>query len=92
MRRTTQRAHWLAPLPTAGDAHRRATGRARVNADRKAEAAERRALALERARALGWPARRRGVVAQVAAALGLHRATVSRYLHPRRPLWQRLGL
>ncbi len=79
-------------LPTAGDAYRRATGRARLNTQRVAEAAERRALALARARALGWPGRRRGVVGQVAADLGLHRSTVSRYLNERAPLWQRLGL
>ena len=83
---------WYLALPTAGDAHRRATGRARLNAERRAAAAERATLARARAAALGWPGRRRGVVSEVARGLGLSRQTVSRYLNPRRPLWQRLGL
>lgn len=80
------------PLPTARDAYQRATGRARLNAERKAAAEQRKAQALAAARALGWPLKRRGVVSAVAARLGLHRATVSRYLNPKRTLWERLGL
>lgn len=92
MRRITQRALWSLDLP-AGDAYRRATGRARLNAERRAERQARSVEALALARAYGWPGRRRGVVSRVAAALGLSRQTVSRYLNPpRRPWWLEAGL
>ena len=65
---------WAQPVPT-NEAHRRAGGRRRYNAERQAQAAARQARVLDLLEHYGM---RRGVFARIARQLGVHRSTVLR--------------
>jgi hypothetical protein len=76
------RNNWQARV-SADEAHRRAAGRRKYNAVRQFRARVRRQEVLRLLGAFGWGY---GVQARIAAALGVHPATISRDLAKLLPL------